>query len=441
MKQRPIHSGFTGLRVRLFVFFLAAALPLVPLSGCGRMPAETPGGASSSIPAEGASSAPAENVPSQSSAASSEDGSAQSAALPPEDSETEPETPASREEELLGEMTLQEKVYQLFVVLPEQLTEGSGTVTMADEATTASLARYPVGGILYKAANLQTPEQCKALLSGTQSASRLGLFLAVDEEGGLVARVGNNAAMGTTKFPSMAEIGQTGDPEEAYNVGYTIGTQLLALGFNYDFAPVSDVVLPEGSMIGSRSFGSDPALVSDMVASCVQGFGDAGMICSLKHFPGHGDTTADSHTVQVVIDKSLSELETRDLLPFQAGIAAGADTVMVGHISNPTLIGDDRPASLSYTVVTEVLREELGFQGVVITDALDMAAITSYYTPEEAAVLALQAGVDLLLEPADLTRSAEGILDAVADGTLREERIDESVMRILRLKLARGILS
>jgi beta-N-acetylhexosaminidase len=145
--------------------------------------------------------------------------------------------------------------------------------------------------------------------------------------------------------------------------------------------------------------------------------------------------------VQVVIDKSLSELETRDLLPFQAGIAAGADTVMVGHISNPTLIGDDRPASLSYTVVTEVLREELGFQGVVITDALDMAAITSYYTPEEAAVLALQAGVDLLLEPADLTRSAEGILDAVADGTLREERIDESVMRILRLKLARGILS
>jgi beta-N-acetylhexosaminidase len=194
-------------------------------------------------------------------------------------------------------------------------------------------------------------------------------------------------------------------------------------------------------VIGTRAFSADAETAAQLVAACVSGFADSGTLCTLKHFPGHGDTATDSHLGAATTDKTLEQLQACEYLPFQAGIDAGADLVMVGHISAPEVTGDDTPASLSYELVTGQLRQALGFDGLVVTDSLSMGAITQNYAADEAAVLALQAGVDLLLMPEDLNLAMNGVLDAVADGRLSQERIDESVTRILTVKLERGILS
>ncbi|MCC8099572.1 MAG: glycoside hydrolase family 3 protein [Clostridiales bacterium] len=364
------------------------------------------------------------------------------------ESSVEPEAPElTREEaitaqaqELLDSMTLAEQVYQMFIVTPETLT-GVSTVTQAGATTQAALQSHPVGGLVYFAANIVTPEQCTTMISNTQSYSKIGLFIAVDEEGGRVARIGKNRAMGTTAFPSMSDIGSTGDVSKAYEVGSTIGTEIAQFGFNLDFAPVADVNSnPNNTVIGDRAFGSDPEAVAEMVASAVQGFRDSGMLCTLKHFPGHGDTDTDSHYGYTEVLKTLQELRSVEFLPFQAGIDAGADFVMMGHISVPEVTGDDTPASLSATMIT-ILRDELNFQGLVITDSMVMSAITDRYTSAQAAVLAVQAGVDVILEPSSLTGAVQGILSAVEDGTISEERIRESVLKILEVKIRNGIIA
>ncbi len=375
-----------------------------------------------------------------------EDESADSSA--PEESSAEPETQElTREEaitaqaqEILDSMTLAEQVYQMFIVTPETLT-GVSTVTQAGATTRAALQSRPVGGLVYFAANIVTPEQCTTMISNTQSYSKIGLFIAVDEEGGRVARIGKNSAMGTTTFPSMSDIGSTGDVSKAYEVGSTIGTEIAQFGFNLDFAPVADVNSnPNNTVIGDRAFGSDPEAVAEMVASAVQGFRDSGMLCTLKHFPGHGDTDTDSHYGYTEVLKTLQELRSVEFLPFQAGIDAGADFVMMGHISVPEVTGDDTPASLSATMIT-ILRDELNFQGLIITDSMVMNAITDRYSSGEAAVMAVQAGVDIILEPSSLTGAVQGILSAVEEGTISEERIQESVLKILEVKLENGIIA
>jgi beta-N-acetylhexosaminidase len=340
-------------------------------------------------------------------------------------------------EALLAEMTLDEKIYQLFIVTPEQLTNYSGTVTQAGERTETALQEKPVGGIIYFASNLETPEQVTEMIENSQSYSKIGLFVAVDEEGGTVARLGNNPAMGTTSFPDMASIETTG---EAYQVGYTIGTELSQLGFNLDFAPVADVNSnPDNPVIGNRSFGSDPNTVGEMVSACVSGFQDSAILSTLKHFPGHGDTETDSHLGVAVTNKTLAEMEECELIPFEKGIEAGTKVVMVGHISCPEITGDNTPASLSRQIVTGILREQLGFDGLVVTDSLQMGAITSVYSSGKAAVAAIEAGCDLLLMPDDLESAVEGIRSAVDSGELSEERIDESVLRILTVKAEKEI--
>jgi beta-N-acetylhexosaminidase len=342
-----------------------------------------------------------------------------------------------RAEVLLAQMTLDEKIYQLFIVTPEQLTGYYGTVTQAGERTETALQEKPVGGIIYFASNLETPDQVTEMIENSQSYSKIGLFIAVDEEGGTVARLGNNPAMGTTSFPDMASIETTG---EAYQVGYTIGTELSQLGFNLDFAPVADVNSnPDNPVIGNRSFGSDPNTVGEMVSACVSGFQGSGILSTLKHFPGHGDTETDSHLGAAVTNKKLAELEECELIPFEKGIDAGAEVVMVGHISCPEITGDNTPASLSRQIVTGILRDHLGFDGLVVTDSLQMGAITSVYSSGRAAVAAIEAGCDLLLMPEDLDGAAEGIQSAVESGELTEERIDESVLRILTVKVEKEI--
>ena len=331
----------------------------------------------------------------------------------------------------------EEKVYQLFMVTPEALT-GVNTATRAGEATQQALSEMPVGGIVYFADNLETGEQTTQMIAATQSYSRLPLLIGVDEEGGRVARV--STKLGTTAFDPMADYGAAGDAEAVRQVGATIARDISQFGFNVDFAPVADVVTnPNNTEIGDRSFSSDADVASTMVAAMVQGLQSGGVQSCLKHFPGHGSTEADSHKGASVTGRTLDELRGTELKPFAAGIAAGAGMVMISHMSAPNVTGSDAPCDLSSAVVTDLLRGELGFTGVVITDSHEMGAITDSYSPAEAAVLAIQAGCDIVLMPADLKQAAQGVLDALQSGSLTQARVDESVLRILTLKVRAGI--
>lgn len=352
--------------------------------------------------------------------------------------QVQPEPTKERAQELLEEMTLWEQVCQLFIVTPEELTGIGGPALAAGETTQSALAAYPVGGLVYFTKNLVDPDQTTAMIQNSQSYSKIGLFISVDEEGGAVSRLGKNDAFDVTRYGPMGEI--TSD-EEARTVGATLGRELTAYGFNLDFAPVADVnTNPDNPVIGSRAFSSDGTIAAQRVAAAVEGFHSSGMLCCLKHFPGHGDTATDSHSGYAQTSKTWEELTRVELHPFQAGIQAGVDLVMVGHIAAPNITGNQTPASLSYDLVTGRLRGDLGFDGVVCTDAMNMGAISQTYSPGEAAVQAVQAGVDTILMPGDLKQAAQGLMDAVENGTLTQARIQESVLRILTLKCESGIL-
>lgn len=358
----------------------------------------------------------------------------------PEPELTEEELLDMRAQEILGVMTLDEKIYQLFFVTPKLLT-GEENVTELSDLMKETLNKKPVGGIVLFKENIISKEQVKSLNSDIAQNAKFGILISVDEEGGSVARLGN-ANIGFLSLPHMEEIGASGDVSKAYEVGDSLAKNLKELNFNMDFAPVADILTnKENTVVKKRSFGSDANLVSEMVAAEVKGFFDNDIICSLKHFPGHGNTEADSHKGMAVSNCDLETLRERELIPFKAGIEAGAETVMVGHISLPNIIGDDTPATLSPLIVTDLLRQELGFKGVIITDSMQMGAVADYYTPEEAAVKALLAGNDMILMPTDLDRAYSGILTAVQNGEISEDRIDESVRRILILKLKKSSLN
>lgn len=351
-----------------------------------------------------------------------------------------PETLDEPEEDILDElvaaslsdMPLEDKVAGLFIVTPEALT-GVATATQAGEGTQAALIDYGIGGLIYFDKNILDKEQITEMLSSTVSKSRYPLFLAVDEEGGSVSRVAKSG-IDVIQVDSMSSIGETGDTSQAYEAGLTIGTYLKELGFNLDFAPVADVAGSGESALGDRVFGSDAQTVGEMVANVVEGIEGTGVSSCLKHFPGIGDAAEDTHDGRVVSTKTLEEMRESNFLSFKAGIEAGADFVMVSHMTVPSDDENDVPSSLSKTIITDVLRNELGFQGVVITDALNMGAITGYYTSEEAAVMAIEAGADMLLMPDDFHAAYDALLAAVQDGTISEERINESLERIYRVK-------
>lgn len=339
----------------------------------------------------------------------------------------------------LEDMTLEEKVAQLFIIQPEAILDVS-TAVAAGDATREAINQNPVGGFIYFGDNLQSKEQTQEMLKNVQTYSmeRTGFpaFLSVDEEGGTVARVAGTGNFDLPRIGDMADIGAAGDVDAAKQVGEDIGSYLAELGFNLDFAPVADVWSnPENTVIRDRSFGNDPELVSDMAIAVSDGLEEKGILSTYKHFPGHGATSADTHKGYAYTDKTLEELEACELIPFQRCIADGAKIIMAAHISVPNVTGDDTPTSLSKTMVTDILREKMGYTGLVVTDAMNMGAITEEYTSAEAAVKALQAGVDVVLMPENYQQAYQGVLDAVADGTLTEERIDESVTRILTVKL------
>lgn len=341
-------------------------------------------------------------------------------------------------DKMIADMSLEERVLQLFVITPEALTRVD-TVVAAGEATKEAIIERPVGGLIYFQKNLQNPEQVKEMLSNTyqyyREAGAPVPFLSVDEEGGSVARIGGQSAFGVERLPDMHVIGENGNVEEAKRVGDVIGSYLSELGFNLDFAPDADVLTnPQNEVVKKRSFGSDAELVSRMSMAVVKGLEEHGIYATLKHYPGHGAALSDSHKGYAYTDKTLEELMEEELIPFKEGISEDIHFIMVAHISVPEITKDTVPCSLSPYMVTDVLREQLGYQGIVITDAMNMGAISQEYNSKEASVMALKAGVDLVLMPTDFEEAYQGVLSAIEEGELTEERIDESVRRVLRLK-------
>lgn len=339
----------------------------------------------------------------------------------------------------LSSMSLEEKVAQLFLITPEALT-GAGTVTQAGEATRAALEQYPVGGLIYFQGNIVSEQQVTDMIAKQQqfSQERIGLplLISVDEEGGQVTRVASCAKIDVPKFEDTAQIGASGDSSRAHASGQAIGSYLSRMGFNLDFAPVADTLTnPDNTVVKRRSYGSDPQTVAEMAAQNLKGLESQGVYGCIKHFPGHGATLGDTHNGYAYTDKSWEDLKESDLIPFQRCIAEGVSFVMVGHISLPQAIGDDVPASCSQTAIQGYLRGELGYQGIVLTDALNMGAIVDQYSSAQAAIKAFQAGSDMLLMPADFRSAYQGVLDAVNQGSISQERLNESVTRILKIKM------
>ena len=340
---------------------------------------------------------------------------------------------------LLSSMTLRQKVGQLFLVRPESVTAGASGYTEVTDGMKAALEQYPVGGFALFAENITGPDQLTAFNAALREACAIAPFLSVDEEGGRVARIANHDAFDVPRYRNAAAVGASGDPNEGLLMGDTIGGYLRQYGFNMDFAPVADVnTNPNNPVIGTRAFSSDPEVAARMAGAVADGLRQQGIVPVFKHFPGHGDTAQDSHVGLAVTYKTEEQMLSCEWLPFLE--AGPMECVMVAHVAAPELTGDMTPATMSREIVTGILREKLGFEGLVITDALEMGAVTEGYTSGEAALAALNAGCDILLMPMDLYGAFDAVVAAVERGEYPMEALDATVLRILRFKADAGIL-
>jgi beta-N-acetylhexosaminidase len=352
---------------------------------------------------------------------------------------------------LISRMTLEEKVGQLFVMrvyghsatAPDQADVDANLKEIGVRSAAELIATYRVGGIIYFAwaHNTREPHQIADLSNGIQKASLelprgLPVLISTDQEHGIVARVGKPA----TLFPGAMAIGAGRSRSDARSLGRIAGRELRAMGIRQDYSPVADVnVNPANPVIGVRSFGADPDAVAGLVAAEVAGYQRSGVAATAKHFPGHGDTAVDSHTGFPVITHSRELWEKLDAVPFRAAIAAGIDSIMTAHLMVPALDDSGDPATLSRPILTGILREQLGYDGVVVTDSLGMEGVRTKYGDDRVPVLALKAGVDQLLNPPNLDLAWKAVLQAVRDGELTEARLDASILRILRLKAKLGL--
>ncbi|WP_245775744.1 glycoside hydrolase family 3 protein [Saccharopolyspora flava] len=377
------------------------------------------------------------------------------AALTTTGSALSPQTPrAQTADELLRQMTLEQKVGQLFVTYAYGRTADTPDPVNREEFgvdTPAQVVeKYHLGGIIHFtwSNSLYDPKQIAELSNGLQTAAtnsgaRVPLLISTDQEQGQVTRITEPA----TQLPGNMALGAGRDPVAAERSAAITGQELRAMGLNMNFAPSGDVnVNPANPVIGVRSFSSDPALAAQFTAAQVRGYEDAqpageGVSASVKHFPGHGDTSTDSHTALPVIEHDRQQWEQLDAPPFKEAIAAGTDSVMSAHIVVPKLDDSGRPATLAPNVLTGMLRQELGYRGVVFTDSLQMEGVRQQFPDAEIPVLALQAGADVMLMPQNLQAAIDGVIAAVRDGRLTEQRIDESVRRVLELKEHRGVLA
>ncbi|MFF0260490.1 glycoside hydrolase family 3 protein [Streptomyces microflavus] len=352
---------------------------------------------------------------------------------------------------IIAGMSLEEKVGQLFVMRvyghsatdPDQADIDANLKEIGVRTAAELVATYHVGGIIYFtwAHNTRDPHQIAALSNGIQRAalagrSRVPLLISTDQEHGIVCRVGEPA----TLLPGAMALGAGGSRSDTRRAARIAGAELAAVGINQNYAPDADVnVNPANPVIGVRSFGSDPESVAELVAAQVKGYQGAGVAATAKHFPGHGDTSTDSHTGLPVIEHTRQQWEELDAPPFRAAIRARIDSVMTAHIVVPALDPSEDPATLSRPILTGILREELGYDGVVVTDSLGMEGVRTKYGDDRVPVLALLAGVDQLLNPPNLSVAWNAVLEAVHGGEISEARIDASILRILRLKTKLGL--
>ncbi|MBR5406655.1 MAG: glycoside hydrolase family 3 protein [Lachnospiraceae bacterium] len=360
-----------------------------------------------------------------------------------EETVSEDEAPVVEETEieqkaggLLAQMNLDEKIYQMMILTPEQLV-GEDDITAAGAKTKEALEKCPVGGLVYSSSNLKDTEQTKTMLKNIDEyglkTEGFPLFLCVAEEGGNAAPIAGTKAF---KTKGVSAMGSVGSADDAYNAGHTIGESLWSLGFNVNLAPDCDVLTDSGNkFIGSRSFGSDPVTVREYAASYSNGLHDSVILSTFKHFPGYGAVSGDPKDGKVSTDKTLDQLKEAELVPFAYAPSAGADFVMVGHVSVPSILNDDTPSSLSHQMVTDVLKGELAYDGIVVTDALNRKAVTDICDSASAAVLAIRAGNDMVLTPDDHTSIPDKVKEAIANGDITEEQIDASVKKILVKKL------
>lgn len=333
--------------------------------------------------------------------------------------EPEPDPLDELVEALLQDMTLEEKVAGMFMVSPEAIT-GVTKAVQAGDGTRKALTENPVGGLLYAEKNYKSDNQFLEMMTNTRGFSKYPLFLAVRKE------CGDSDSFGIEATNKASELTDTDSVKNAYG---TIGTKLAAFGINMNLAPVADVVSEQGNPeLQGRTFGSDGAAAAPLVNAAVQALQEREVSAVLMTFPGEGAVSDGSNP------KSLEELKNSDFLTYQTAIQGGVDCIMVSNVTAPNLSGDDIPCCLSGAVITDTLRNTLGFQGVVMTDMLNDSSIKGKYSEAQAAVAAIQAGADILLEPADYAKAYQGVLDAIADGTITEERIHESLYRIYRVK-------
>jgi len=333
---------------------------------------------------------------------------------------------------VLASLTLRQKIAQL--VVPWLAGNYSALDDSAFQIATRWVDTLEVGGIII---SVGSPFDIAAKLNALQRRSRLPLLISADLEWGAGMRV-----VGATAFPMIMSAGATGDERDAYTIGRVAAREGRAVGIHVNFAPDADVNNnPLNPIINIRSFGEDPRAVARLVRAYVRGLQENGMLATLKHFPGHGDTDLDSHIGLPTIRADYSRLDTLELVPFRAGIEAGAEIVMSAHIAFPALTGGDDPATLSSAVLTGVLRDSLRFRGIVVTDALMMGSIVAKYGAGEAAVRAFVAGSDLLLMPADPDSAIASMAAAVASGRISAARLDASVRRVLQAKHRLGLFA
>ena len=358
--------------------------------------------------------------------------------------EDSPVIPDDEIEAQLKNMTLKEKIGQMFYVRLESLDTTIHWKTYADlqenpmhdlNKTIRDVnAKYPIGGLILYAWNIKDKPQLAKLISDIRALNGKPL-LCIDEEGGRIARIAKNENFDVEVIGPMADIGKTGDPKNAYHAGNVIGTYLTKYGFDIDFAPVADVnTNPDNIIIGDRAFSDKPEVAAPMVVSYLQGLKDAGVTGCVKHFPGHGDTKTDTHFGYASTQKTWAEMLQCEMVTFKAGIDWGCQLIMTAHIGTPNVTGSDVPATMSSVILQDKLRGELGYQNIIITDGMEMGAITTQYTSEEAAVNSIKAGVDIVLGPKNFVPAFEAVLKAVEKGTITEERINQSIRRILKMK-------
>lgn len=355
------------------------------------------------------------------------------------DLETEKKLIDEEVKNILNKMSLKEKILQMFIVTPDDLT-GVISTTKVGDITKNAFNEFPVGGIVFMGNNIIDENQITNMNLNLKKLSleRLSIipFLCIDEEGGTVVRIADKKNFPVENVGTMKSIGDTSNTSNAYKTGEYLGKYLYDYGFNIDFAPVADVLVNDfNTVVKNRSFGKDADMVSEMVVQEMLGLKSKNIYSVLKHFPGHGATLEDSHNDFAYSNRSIDEIRNCELIPFKKGINSGAEFIMIGHISMPEITNDNKPASLSSFIINDILRKELLFDGIIITDAMNMGAISNNYKTEESTVMAINAGNDIILMPSDFKVSYEAVEKAVNENRISIQRIDESVSRIIKLKI------